>query len=506
MLLLNPIFQDSMVLQRGKPIILAGVSSAAQKLSVLIAGREVVQGIEVFNDFAITIPPQEAMFDTELEISGTVDKISFKNVDIGEVWIAGGQSNMEYSFRKDEDYEKASEANDRHIRYFEVWKYAFDGEEKDGFKDSSGWGRWMDLRKENSADFSAVGVYFALKAKESLNVPIGVIGCSWGGTTASAWLDRAHLEEVPQLRPYTDEYNENLKKLKSLDKYIDLDFKGRKLLASPLAKKFDLGQKLSLIEKLQFVLAMPAMLRSSRTMGPRNTNRPCGLFETMVSKAQGCTARGVIWYQGESDDNKADIYHFLFSAVIKCWRDGFKDESLQFLFVQLAPFGKWYGISGKNYPILRREQEWVSKNVPGAYMASIMDSGDALDIHPKRKRPVGERLALLALGKVYGKDILCDPPEFKGGTVSSGQVRLEFANAPGGLVLKGEKLNALEALVDGKPVEHEAVIDNEAIVLKSKAFTDSSSIEARFAWTGYCEVNLYNASNLSAKPFLWKNR
>ena len=148
-------------------------------------------------------------------------------------------------------------------------------------------------------------------------------------------------------------------------------------------------------------------------------NRPGGLYETMLKKVAPYTARGVIWYQGESDEFHPAEYGFVFGNMIKGWR-ALWNEELPFLFSQLAPFEAWLSGTGVAYPELRYQQDQVTKNVPQTYMASIGDAGMQYDIHPKHKRPVGERMAELALGHVYKQPELCkvpglfDAPEFAG--------------------------------------------------------------------------------------------
>lgn len=173
-------------------------------------------------------------------------------------------------------------------------------------------------------------------------------------------------------------------------------------------------------------------------MGPYNVGRPGGLYHQMLETIIPCGARGVLWYQGESDEGHADIYDRLFEAMIGCWRESFCQE-LPFLFVQLAPYGTWLGGTGEKYPELRRRQEMVSRRVPGAYMTSVMDLGMYEDIHPKHKKEVGERLALLARGKVYKEELLCEPPALLGAERKGKKITLHFAHAGVGLWRKEKR-------------------------------------------------------------------
>ena len=187
--------------------------------------------------------------------------------------------------------------------------------------------------------------------------------------------------------------------------------------------------------------------------------------------------------------------------MIRCWRDAWKEE-LPFLFVQLAPFGSWMGATGEKYPILRQKQEWVSKNVPNTYMASIMDAGMEKDIHPKNKKVVGERLALLARKNVYGENILCEAPEFESAEVADGELKLYFTHVGEGLHIFGKQLNALELVVDGDLVtKYKAFAKGNVLSIQTHEIKKASRVDVNFAWTAFSEVNLYNSAKLSAKPF-----
>ena len=144
-------------------------------------------------------------------------------------------------------------------------------------------------------------------------------------------------------------------------------------------------------------------------LGPYHINRPGGLYHMMLEPLHSFPIKGVIWYQGESDAGHADIYDTLLETLITDWRQKWNDD-FPFLFVQLAPFGIWLECTSENYSVVREKQQLVSDTVPNTGMVSIMDIGSYYDIHPKEKMEVGRRLALLARGKVYGEDILCESP------------------------------------------------------------------------------------------------
>jgi sialate O-acetylesterase len=235
-------------------------------------------------------------------------------------------------------------------------------------------------------------------------------------------------------------------------------------------------------------------------IGPKYERRPGGLYEVMLKKLAPYAIKGFIWYQGESDDQKAELYGTVFSSLIRCWRNLW-EEDLPFLFVQLAPFRQWLDCVGSRYPELRAQQEWVSEHITGTGMAVITDAGMEWDIHPKVKRYVGERLALLARGKVYGEDILCEAPKLVSAELENGKLTLGFANAEGGLVLNGSNVNALEIIQNGENVtEYTCTILGTKVILKNNVFELEKSIEVNLACMDYYEVNLYNKAGIPARP------
>lgn len=504
MIRLARIFQNGMTLQRQKTIKIWGSTDCPQQVTVTLNDVILVENVTIEGNFALALPAQEAAMDAVLTITGSNDIVKLTKVDIGEVWIAGGQSNMEFLLRYDAEGDaQIAAANDEHFRFYDVGEYSFPEEEATSKRDNTGWDKWLTFKPEWAEYFSAVGVYFAKQLRTNLNVPVAIVGCNWGGTTASSWTEESYLATDPDLKEYLDDYAKATENL-DIDEYIARH-------EAYLALESD-SETVQVMRRVlegnittwEMIKAIPFMIKMAKhpiPMGPRNHNSPGCLYRAMVKQIAGFTCRGVIWYQGESDDYKAQIYDKLFSTMIRCWRDAWQDE-LPFLFVQLAPYGKWLGTTGEKYPILRQKQEIVSKTVPGCYMASIMDVGMEKDIHPKQKRPVGERLALLARGKIYGEDILCEAPEFESAEVQDGKLLLRFANAGDGLEIRGSELNAIEVTVDGKTVKYSMIsARDDVLCICNEAIKADSKVSVHFAWVGYCEVNLYNSAGLSAKPF-----
>lgn len=514
MICLAELFQDGMVLQREQPVRVWGESDRVQELCVLLNGTELLTAELGKGSFEVYLPPQKACENGILTLRTDDGRsLVLTGIDIGEVWIAGGQSNMEFLLKYDREGElTAVRADDAHLRFYDVGEYAFAGEKEEGLKDGSHWDRWMKFCPEDAPFFSAVGVYFAQRLRAVLQVPVGVVGCNWGGTTASAWLDAKLLREDPKLCVYTDVYDAAMAKL-DLPKYVLHNRILRKRTESERGRAgMDKIMKEETRKPANALLSTAMSRFTAQQMGPYDQNRPGGLYEMMVKKIAGFTARGVIWYQGESDADYARIYDRLFRAVIECWRAAWKAE-LPFLFVQLAPFESWLGCSGRYFPVLRDRQQRVADTEPDVWMASIMDVGSRYDIHPKDKMPVGERLALLAMGKVYHMDVPCDAPVMDSIVRNSDSITIHFANAQDGLVVKTARRSCDE--VEKNPAaahyfrvregEQEIPCDikiwNDTVTLSSIELYAAEKVSVSFACRPFLVMTLYNKAGLPAKPF-----
>lgn len=502
MIQLAEIFQSGMVLQRGKPVPLWGESDCAQHVAVFLNQKPLTTfSIAEPGAFRLQLPALEAAEDAELLLDcEDGQRLVLEHVDIGEVWVAGGQSNMEFFLCYDAEAPGVyAGVNDPHLRSYTVAQYAFDEEAQDGFKDARAWNRWLASTAENMPRFSAAAWYFAQKLREALHVPVGIVSCNWGGTTASTWMDEAFLRGDPALGVYLSDFEKATAGQDPAQyRAEDRAYRGRKpvyrdrLLIDKMYGRNRLWCRL--LER--YICSGPL-----QPMGPRNHNAPGRLYQSMFSKICGYACRGVIWYQGESDMHHADLYARLFTALIECWRRDW-GEALPFLFVQLAPFDNDCGFVASGFPELRRQQELVEKTVPDTWMASIMDAGMAHDIHPKKKRPVGERLALLARAKVYGEDILAQEPHLRRAECTGDTVRIEFNCAGEGLSLSGGRLRAMELFADGKKIRHwTARPDGDTLYIRAHAFAQASELRLAFAQTPYCCVNLYNSAKLPARPF-----
>ncbi len=492
-----PLFGDHMVLQRNKPIRIWG--EGPEGVRVIARLGDSAESVSIKdNRWLITLPPMAEETGLTLHLSCGDQVRAYSDICLGEVWLAGGQSNMEFFLRYDADREEVFQEPPRHnIRFFDMPRISYAGQLEEA--DYSLYGFWRIWDRDNLEYFSAVPFYFARKVQRDLNVPVGIIGCNWGGSPACTWMSRAYLENRAG-RLWIEDYERDLATL-DLDRY-ERDFKAEKGNFKNDMFGDETGERLSFGmtgEEMEEFMGSPSYSAEPVPVGPLDFRRPGGLYETMLSRAIPFSLRGFLWYQGESDEKHPQVYDTMMANLIRCWRDAWQEE-LPFLFVQLAPFRKWLHCLGEKYPLLREKQEILSRSVPLVWMASIMDRGMEWDIHPKEKKPVGERLALLALGKVYGQNILCESPRLISGERRDDTLILHFENAPLGLILKGDVIKSLE--ID--PCDRNSLrfsLRGDSLILESRSFSLSGEINIGFARTDYCEVNLFNSVGLPVLPF-----
>lgn len=505
---LAPVFSDGVVLQRREPVWIFGGGEEGAAVEVRLSSMErPCRTVVRDGEWRVSLPPEEAAEGLTLTASSRGQTVIVQDVAVGEVWIAGGQSNMEFWLRNEAERDAViPAADDGLLRFFDMPRISYEGQRKDlSFTE---YGVWRKFTPEHAGWFSAVGAYFGMALRRTLGVPVAVVGCNCGATSASCWISEAYLEEIPALRVYRESYEQTLKTL-DLTRY-ERDFKERQAWGQmPRMVEFD--QKMArgelqaetlqdLIGQLGKQLTKRQWELLSLPCGPMAPTRPCALYHSMVERLAPYTARGVIWYQGESDADRAEHYAALFGQVVRCWRSLWERE-LPFLTVQLAPFGRWLNETGEMFPALREQQELACRQMPDVWMASIMDAGMEKDIHPKNKRIPGERLALLARGKVYGEDTLCEPPAFEKAVWEGDTVQLTFANAGEGLRVKGEFPRELEMLLDGERGAGTISVEKERLIIWCDRLKDACKVDIRYAWQPYICAGLYNSAGLCAKPF-----
>lgn len=503
MLQTAPIFQSGMIFQREKPAVIWGKADPDQTVKVSLKGEECVSQADGEGNWKVILPAMPTSQAETLTISGGEGTIVFTDVAIGEVWVAGGQSNMEFQMRYEKHLsEEKPGCENANLRFFDVPEVCYDGQLSDF--DYSQMGIWRKATPEDIEHFSAPAYYFQKKISQELHVPVGIIGCNWGGTPSAVWMKPESVERTG--KPWMDAYREKVSKLDlnefwAAQKLNPMNNRGN--LWDPFSD-FIMPKTPSLEEVGAFFakLGLPVLDAAYDPNALMPQAIPGTLYEHMVKTIAPFGIRGFLWYQGESDDDLDCqwLYEDMFSALIADWRALWGDDTLPFLFVQLPGFRSWLQVQAKDYPTIRKCQEAVSKKVANTFLCSISDSGEEFDIHPKDKKVVGERLALLALGHVYGKDLLCDAPMLLKTRREANRITLTFANAQGGLQLKGETVEALQVTSEEEEVSYETEISGDSLILTLKE-EETSPVKISFARTNWYLVNLYNQGGIPAVPF-----
>lgn len=513
------LFQDHMVLQREKRIAFWGTAEKHAAVSVTLQGRTVYTGADAAGNWRAEIGPLRASWQETVEIRSGEERVTLEDVQVGEVWLAAGQSNMEFHMRYDADLEaEIPKCTNNAIRFFDYPKVSYP-EQIHEADYGRNFGFWRKAEPEQLPWFSAAGYYFAKEIQQTQSVPVGIVGCNWGGTPACAWMSGEAIRESGG-EIWLEEYREAVQDL-DLPAYEEAFRQNPgswKLdpFADPVSEMLMKGMNIAdILFALTGQKMDPAAMDVSAqmpAMGPRHECRPGGLYESMLCRVAPYGLRGILFYQGESDGDKhPQLYETLFPGLIRCFRDLWKEE-LPFLFVQLAPFGSWMQSRGEPYAVIRQAQQHTARTVPNAAMAVISDIGMEWDIHPKKKKPVGQRLALLARRLVYQEDILCEAPTLWKMEAGEGELRLTFQHAGDGLFLAGAtpdgartdpcRLEGLELTLDGKALDMAQIMasaEGDTVILRAPVLRQGC-IQARLGMGGWYRINLYNSAGLPGRP------
>ena len=496
------IFHSGMILQRGKCLAVWGTGNPGETIGVQIQGRTGQTVTEADGTWSVDLPPLDASVSEELIIKSDSHKIIFEQVAVGEVWVAGGQSNMEFLMRYEKHKkEEVKDCTDPDIRFYDVPEVCYDGQLEEF--DYSRQGIWRKANPENLDYFSAVGYYFQKALKEKLNVPVGIIGCNWGGTASCSWMNPETVRKVGE--PWMQEYETRTASMDMEEYWENQHGNQMNDKGNPFADvfgEFMMPRTPTEEELVEFFSHIKDNFEEyANILQPQAI--PGSLYEHMLKSIVPYTIKGFLWYQGESDDVPGlnVLYKDMLSGLISDWRRLWGDEALPFLIVQLPGYDCWLMNTEENhYPIIRRCQEAVADSVEHTYLCSISDVGEEKDIHPKDKKTVGQRLALLARGHVYGEEILCDAPRAVSIKRNADGVAVTFEHAEGGLEIKGGHLNALQIISEGTEQEYSVYTEGDQLIIRMGNPLEEG-VSVKFAQTPWYQVNLYNKAGIPAVPF-----
>ncbi len=449
------IFGDNMVLQRDAEIPIWGWANPGDEISVELDGHSSGTMADGSGKWMARFHPMQVGEPFSITISGPQSKVVLENVVVGEVWICSGQSNMEWAVSGAANAnEEIAAANFPSIRQVKI-NHQIDTQPTSDAPNSG----WKVCSSENTGDFTAVGYYFGRMLHDELKVPIGLVNSSWGGTIVEAWTSGDSLISHPDFR-------KNIQALRDRE---------------PSAQ------------------AQSPSDADAKTVfdGPNN---PTALYNGMIHPLVPFAVRGAIWYQGESNADRAEQYRSLFPLLIKDWRAKWESE-MPFYWVQLANFQQTVDTPQASDWAELREAQSMALKLPSTGEAVIIDIGDARDIHPRNKQDVGKRLALIALAKDYGKKVEFSGPRFREMKIVDDQIRLSFEHADGIKSSDGNKLSQFAiAGDDRKFVWAVASIEGDTVVVSSAEVPEPVAV--RYAWADNPEgCNLTNSSGLAASPF-----
>ncbi|MEP7317334.1 MAG: sialate O-acetylesterase [Panacibacter sp.] len=461
------LLQNDMVIQQGKPMKVWGTANAGDEIMVLADWMKTAKIIHAGskNEWLteIKVPPaKEGDFEPHtISVIHDHDTITLENILIGEVWLCGGQSNMDMELKPFLpwlqgviNYEsEIAKADHQAIRLLDI-KTEFKAEPVSTCK-----GTWKICNPTNAADFSAVAYYFALELLNKLKVPVGLVVSSVGGSSCQIWTSRETLAADPLLKAkYLYPYDTSRASKEPLDSIITFE----------------------------------------------KVVRPSLFYNAMIYPLKNISIRGFLWYQGESNKEDKEMYTRLNIAMIKNWRNLFQQGDLPFYYVQVAPYNWQQNDSTAfNYAIFREAQQAILKE-KNTGIASTMDIGDADDIHPRNKKDVGIRLAENALAKTYGlKNIAYKGPQYNDFKMSNDTciVSFERESIGAGLTTSDHQMPKHFFVAGADKIFHAAIakIINNKVRLFSPEVRNPVAV--RYAFTNYPITNFCNKNGLPAMPF-----
>lgn len=478
------LFTDGVVLQRDKPLPVWGSAKPGEKVAVSFRGQTVHATAGQDGRWIVFLDAAPASADpAELRLKAT-NEVLVRNVVVGEVWLCSGQSNMEWPVSRAANAEREiASANFPLLRHVKIERTVAGSPA--GTVNAGG---WQPATPQTVGAFTAVGYFFARDILQKLQVPIGLINCSWGGTPIESWMSPAAIASDPAFGVLHERWQQTL-------------------AAYPQAKSVH-DQRVAEWSKAEAAAKQNEALHKAWRQqnppprpprGPGDPWTPAGLFNGMINPLLPYALGGVLWYQGESNTDRAAEYRRLFAAMITAWRGHFAQGDFPFFWVNLANFRAPSDPTAMRYAFLREAQTQVLA-LPNTGQALAIDIGNPDDIHPLNKQEVGRRLALLAKNRVYGFSVDDTGPTFERAVAEGAALRVHFSNAEGGLIAREKPVQSLELAGPDRAFRPAlGRIERDTLVVTSPDVRQPVAV--RYAWRNAPEANLYNGAGLPAVPF-----
>ena len=475
---LPAVIGSHMVLQASSPLTIWGWADPGEEVTVTLGDTKAIAKADAEGKWLVKLPAMQASAEPrEMTIRGT-NTIQLTDILVGEVWLASGQSNMEWPVAAADNPEAEIKAADvPKLRLFLVPKVP------SGTPANDVQAGWTACTPDTIKNFSAVAYFFGRELHQKLDAPVGMIASSWGGTRIEPWTPPEGFADAPELA-------------------------GERKQIESLREGYQTALKNKLPEYKAWVEAAEKAVAEGAALGDAPSppadpfkayGAPTALYNGMIHPLAPFALRGALWYQGESNRGQGMHYHDLMQALIRGWRTVWGQGNFPFLFVQLAPYK--YDNNVTALPEIW-EAQTATLATPNTGMAVITDIGNTADIHPRNKQEVGRRLARWALAKTYGKsDVVYSGPIYESMAVEGKRVRLKFKHAEGGLAARdGKPLSWFSiAGADKKFVKANAMIDGETVLVESPEVASPAAV--RFGWHQLAEPNLVNQAGLPASPF-----
>jgi sialate O-acetylesterase len=478
---LPDVLGDSMVLQQNRKVPIWGTAEAGETVVVTFQKQKLTVVAGPGGQWRVDLKPLKADFTPNILTVEGKNRIELKDILIGEVWLVSGQSNMQWTlFQSIDGAAEVAKADHPNIRLFNASREV-------AFKKKTGrLGEWAACTPASVKEFSGAGYYFGVELERELKVPIGLINSSYGGSQAEAWTPVEYLKAHPDLKATVERtkiWDEERPRVKveyaeALKKWREESDKQKAAGVRPSPSP-----------------GVPDALRDYRVAA--------SIYDGMIAPLMPFAIRGAAWYQGESNEARAEQYNILLPVMIRGWRERWGQGDFPFAVVQLPNY-RAVKAEPEEAPwsFIREAQRRTALNTPNTGLIVTIDIGEAGDIHPKNKLDVGHRMAVWALKDVYGRN-LADAPKFKKAEIRGSKIVLTFDDVGNGLKIKdGEKLDEMAiAGADKKFVWAEAkIVGKNRIEVWSPNVLRPAAV--RYAFNSNPKhPNLTNDSGLPASPF-----
>lgn len=475
---LAPLFQDHAVLQRDAALPVWGVAAPGEHVTVTFHDQTIGTTATADGRWIVYLAAVSASAEpAELVVTGK-NVVTVKDVLVGEVWLASGQSNMEWPLVwAEHGADEVAAANFPALRLFTVQHNVAEQPA------ATVPGSWQPCTPESVKMFSAVALYFARDLQRKLGVPVGVVGSYWGGTPIESWMGSAALQAVPAWTAINARWQQAL-----------VEFPGRAARFPAEKAAWEKGEAIALVAHTPNPMPWPLPL-----VGPGTPYALNGLYNGMIAPLQPYAIRGVIWYQGEGNWPRPAEYAELLPEMIRSWRAQWGQGDFPFYFVQLANFTVVADPTSRAWARLRDVQTRALAE-PATGMAVTIDIGDARNIHPANKKEVGRRLGLIAKTQVYGIAGDFSGPMFDFVTGEHGALRVHFTHAGTGLISSNRPVQSLEvAGADHKFYPATGKIERDTLLVSAREVPQPLAV--RYAWSNAPVANLFNGAGLPAVPF-----